>query len=638
MTPRIEALLSARLFLAPQLAGEHIYFVSNLSGQLSLYRMKRKSSVPQPLLPPDIALQNPELLGGYPFALFPARNELVVMIDKDGDENYQPMRIPLDGGFPEPAFGDFFANDRLAMFKIDKDNGIVYLNAQSRSEPVTRAYRGNLETGKLTLMGETAHDGAVAAANDANTKAALLDGYTVGDTALYLWEEGKNNNQRRLLYGTPLDEREEGQEVPLNALGFGFFTEGDKGLLLTTGLFEDTYGLGYLDLANAAELQRVTINGIQHTGVGELENLDHLHDNRYSVRYNIDGASWLYTGTFDEAARTLTLDTVIVGQGELANGVLEAANYDKVSDSFALSFSTATSPTQLYIVHDGQVNKEIIRLTDERLLGVPVEHLSPGEDASFISHDGLRVSARLYLPAPSLGYEGPRPLVYYVHGGPQSQERPNFAWFSMPLIQFLTLNGFAVFVPNARGSTGYGLAYTKHVDQDWGGQDRLDHVHGMGLLAKDSRVDTKRAAVVGRSYGGYMTLTLAGRHPDLWAAAVDMFGPYDLLSFMDRIPETWKAYFVIALGDPVKDRDFLIERSPKTHVLNLACPLLVIQGKNDPRVVEQESRDLVEALRAEGKDVDYLMFENEGHDVLKLDNRVRCYNAITDFFKVHLKP
>ena len=96
----------------------------------------------------------------------------------------------------------------------------------------------------------------------------------------------------------------------------------------------------------------------------------------------------------------------------------------------------------------------------------------------------------------------------------------------MPLIQFLTLRGFAVFVPNVRGSTGYGLNYTKQVDRDWGGQDRLDHVHAMTkILPKDKRLDVKRAAVVGRSYGGYMTLMQAGRHPELWSAACDMFGP-----------------------------------------------------------------------------------------------------------------
>jgi len=194
-------------------------------------------------------------------------------------------------------------------------------------------------------------------------------------------------------------------------------------------------------------------------------------------------------------------------------------------------------------------------------------------------------------------------------------------------------------VPNVRGSTGYGLSYMKQVDRDWGGQDRLDHVHAMKILKDEPRVDVSRAGVVGRSYGGYMTLMLAGRHPELWSAAVDMFGPYDLVTFSERIPPTWKPYFKLSIGDPEDpvDREQLRERSPKTYLDELACPMLVIQGENDPRVAAQESRDLVADLSAKGKDVDILVFEDEGHDVLKYNNRVRCYNAITDFFQQHLK-
>jgi dipeptidyl aminopeptidase/acylaminoacyl peptidase len=336
----------------------------------------------------------------------------------------------------------------------------------------------------------------------------------------------------------------------------------------------------------------------------------------------------------------MKLKHVVVGETPLDSGKLEHLDYNKEMDVFTVSFSTAISPTQIYSVEDKKRNFIVLH-TNEKVFGIPEEHLSKGEDASFISFDGLRVSARLYLPAKSLGFKGSRPLVYYIHGGPQGQERPDFAWFSMPLIQYLTLRGFAVFVPNVRGSTGYGLSYTKHVDRDWGGKDRLDHVHAMQeILPKDKRLDVTRAAVVGRSYGGYMTLIQAGMHSHLWKAACDMFGPYDLMTFSERIPETWKPYFKIALGDPAKadEKQFLIERSPKTHLHQMTCPMLVIQGRNDPRVAAAESEDLVRALREQGKDIELLVFENEGHDVLKYENRVACYNAIADFFAKYLNP
>jgi dipeptidyl aminopeptidase/acylaminoacyl peptidase len=432
-----------------------------------------------------------------------------------------------------------------------------------------------------------------------------------------------------------MEERSPAQKVPLNSINSTHFTRVNRGLLLITSLFEDALGLGYIRLDHPVKVKPVSIVGTQHIGKGELVNCLSVRKNRYLLEYNIDGCTWLYEGVFDENKLQFKIKETIIGKGKISNGVLESVNYEKKTDRYIISHSTATSPTQLFTI-EGKKRNRVVSHTNERVLGIPGSYLSEGEDASFTSYDGLRISARLYFPSAETDYQPPYPLVYYIHGGPQSQERPDFAWFSMPLIQYLTLNGFAVFVPNVRGSSGYGLTYIKYVDRDWGGNDRLDHVHAMQNLKIDSRVDTTRTGVVGRSYGGYMTLTMASRHPELWSAAVDMFGPYDLLTFSDRLPETWKAYFQISLGDPIKDREFLVERSPRTYIDQIQCPLLVIQGKNDPRVIEQESRDLVDHLRANGKEVEYLMFENEGHDVLKLENRIKCYNAITEFFKLHL--
>ncbi|MCU0492046.1 MAG: prolyl oligopeptidase family serine peptidase [Chloroflexaceae bacterium] len=627
---RVESLLAARLFLSPQLVEGRLYFISNMSGRLSLYAMEAVGSVPEPLLPPQLALQNPDLLGGVAFHVFPKLGKILLLLDNDGDENYQPMWLPLEGGYPAPVFGDALSGYRVSVSLYDDERNIIYMTAESRSEALNIVYRGELATGRLTELRRGSWGAGAAGYNADHTRAIVLEGYTFGDETMYeVIADGTS-----VLLGTPLEQREPGVAVPLTGVGPCNYTAGDRGLLFTTVLFDDAYGLGYMELGVGAAPQPVSILGATHSGSGELNKLEHMYGERYMVGYNIDGCSWLYEGRFDEASRTMHLERAICGTGALAGGVLESVSYDQGSDRFALSFSAATSPTQLYLT-DGP-ERQTVAVTRERVLGIRPELLSPGEDASFSSFDGMRVSARLYLPAAELGFRGPRPLVYYVHGGPQSQERPDFAWFSMPLIQLLTLHGFAVFVPNARGSTGYGISYMKRVDRDWGGQDRLDHVHAMGLLRNDPRVDATRAGVVGRSYGGYMTLTLAARHPELWRAAVDMFGPYNLLTFIERLPETWKPYFSIAVGDPERDRDFLVERSPSSYISQIACPLLVIQGGNDPRVTERESRDVVEQLQAAGKEAEFLLFENEGHDILKYENKVACYNGIVRFFEQHL--
>lgn len=636
MNYRIESLMSARLFVVPQYVDDRVYFLSNLSGHLSLYAMYFGGSVPEPLLPPNIALQNPHLIGGHSFYVFPKLNKILVMIDRDGDENYQPMLIPMEGGYPEPAFDNFFAKYRVHLGGCDRAKGIVYLEAERRDKPLIETYRGDLKTGKLTKIAQSAWGYGVSAYSADHRKLLLATGYSVGDGVFYLWADGK----KTLLYGKPLEKRKPGEHVPLNGLRAGAFSPSGTGAIVVSSVFEDTYSLGFIDFKKPGVILPVSLKGVVHKGVGEMENISHLKDNRYLVTFNIDGCSWAYEGVVDEKRLAMTLQHALVGPAPFDGGVLEHLDYNKDEDIYTLSFSTAVSPTQIYSIEGKKRDVRILH-TNEKILGIPDSLLSKGEDASFITHDGLRVSARLYLPAKSLGFKGPRPLVYYIHGGPQSQERPDFAWFSMPLIQFLTLRGFAVFVPNVRGSSGYGLSYTKHVDRDWGGKDRLDHVHAMTkVLPKDKRVDVKRAAVVGRSYGGYMTLMLAGMHPDLWKASCDMFGPYDLVTFSERIPETWKPYFKIAIGDidNPKERADLIQRSPKTHLHNMKAPMLVIQGRNDPRVAAAESEDLVRELKKKGKPIELLVFEDEGHDVLKYENRVACYNAITDFFTKHLKP
>jgi dipeptidyl aminopeptidase/acylaminoacyl peptidase len=282
----------------------------------------------------------------------------------------------------------------------------------------------------------------------------------------------------------------------------------------------------------------------------------------------------------------------------------------------------------------------VSRLTDEHLQGIDEGVLSCGEDASFESFDGSTVSARLYPPQPELDFAGKRPLIVYIHGGPQSQERPDFTRFSMPLIQYLTLNGFAVFVPNVRGSSGYGYRYRQMVHRDWGGNDRIDHLWGLNFLEADGRIDSSRRGVVGRSYGGFMSMCLMTRHPGVFQAGVDLFGLCDLIGFTEGMPDPTKEYIHRVVGDhaDLEMRRRLVENSPVTHFSRIQDPVLFVQGVNDIRALPQLTFRYVETLREMGQDVELLAFEDEGHDVIKHKNKAVCYQRVVDLFKKRLEP
>jgi hypothetical protein len=181
---RVESLLSARLFLQPQLNGERIYFISNLSGKLSLYAMDYGGSVPEPLLPPDIALQNPHLLDGKSFQVFSKLARILVMIDRDGDENYQPMMIPLEGGFPEPAFPDHFADERVFFTGADPESNMVYFIAASHTTSTYKVLQGDLSSGVLVVIDEGTYPSGAYSHNHDHTRVLVGEHYTQGDRTL----------------------------------------------------------------------------------------------------------------------------------------------------------------------------------------------------------------------------------------------------------------------------------------------------------------------------------------------------------------------------------------------------------------------------------------------------------------------
>ena len=200
-----------------------------------------------------------------------------------------------------------------------------------------------------------------------------------------------------------------------------------------------------------------------------------------------------------------------------------------------------------------------------------------------------------------------------VHGGPESQRRP--IWSAA--IQYLAGRGYAVLAPNVRGSTGYGKAYS-HLDDV---RLRMDSVRDLAHAVEWLRAngaDPRRIAVMGGSYGGFMVLSAITTYPDLWAAAVDIVGIANFVTFLENTGAWRRALREAEYGSLERDRDFLEEISPIHHVERITAPLMVMHGANDPRVPVGEAEQIVETLRQRGRAVEYLRFEDEGHGLIKL--------------------
>jgi len=243
-------------------------------------------------------------------------------------------------------------------------------------------------------------------------------------------------------------------------------------------------------------------------------------------------------------------------------------------------------------------------------------------------------------PIPAFVYrpkhaKGRVPALLYPHGGPEGQSRPAYNHVLGPL-QALVHRGIAVVVPNIHGSTGYGRAWQIAIHRDWGGIDLRDLRAVADWMAKDPGFDPERLAVYGGSYGGFATLLCVTQIPDRWRCAVDLFGVANLVTMIETNQPNWQRFLRRWIGDLATDREKLVQRSPITHIDNVRCPMLVLQGANDPRVPKSESDQVVERLRARGQRVEYVVFPDEGHGFTKRKNQDAAYEQIVDFLTTEL--
>lgn len=318
---------------------------------------------------------------------------------------------------------------------------------------------------------------------------------------------------------------------------------------------------------------------------------------------------------------------------KLPGGAIRGVTFSKNSQRMAFYVNGDRSPNNLY-VYDFKA-KQLKQLTQSLSKDVNPNDLVEAEVVRFKSFDGMVIPS-IFLKPHGASATNKVPAIVYVHGGPGGQTTRGYS----SGMQYLANNGYAVLGINNRGSSGYGKTFFAADDKKHGREPLWDCIEAKTYLASLGYVDPERIAIMGGSYGGYMTLAAMAFRPEAFKVGVNIFGVSNWLRTLESIPPYWESFrkaLYQEVGDPVADRDFLIATSPLFHAKEIRKPLIVIQGANDPRVIKPESDDIVAAVKGNGVPVEYVVFPDEGHGFTKPKNNMEANRKIVEFLDKHLK-
>jgi dipeptidyl aminopeptidase/acylaminoacyl peptidase len=315
---------------------------------------------------------------------------------------------------------------------------------------------------------------------------------------------------------------------------------------------------------------------------------------------------------------------------KVRRGDFGISNMTTDEQQWIVAYTTDDGPTAYYLYDRATKKAEFLFVNNSRLEKLKLAQVEP---ISFKAKDGLTIHGYLTKP---VGIEAKNlPAVLYVHGGPWARD----TWGFNPIAQFLANRGYAVLQVNYRGSTGYGKAFLNAGNKEWAGKMHQDLIDAKEWLVKEGIADPKKVAIAGGSYGGYATLVGLTFTPEEFACGVDIVGPSNIITLLKTIPPYWKPLMVVftkRVGDIEKDEEFLKSRSPLYKADKITKPLLIGQGKNDPRVKVAESDQIVEAMRKASKQVEYVVYPDEGHGFARPENRLHFFAIMEQFLAKHL--
>lgn len=576
--------------------GQSLLVASDESGVFNLYRVSIDGSSWQPLTTSTSDAM-------MPVDWFPQDDRVLYTADQGGNELHHLYVLATDG-----TVTDLTPGDKLkAMFVDWHGSDAFWVATNERDAKFFDLYKYDAKSYERTLVYQN-NDGLTVDAVSADGRyLALSKERTNADNNLYIID--LQSKEQKPLHITP-------HEGNINFQVHGFSRD-SKTLI---------YGSDQNSEFSQAQLYDIAANTstVYQQADWDISFIDFSKDNKYKVvAVNADASTKIQI-IDQRTGQQLKLPPLPVGD-------LRGVNFSQDSQYLSFYVNADNSPSNLYVWKVGDA--EAKRLTQALDSSIDEKALVMSEVVRYESFDGLRIPALLYRPKQASAMTRV-PALIWIHGGPGGQSRTGYN----PTIQHLVNQGYAVLAVNNRGSSGYGKTFYHLDDLKHGEDDLQDIVFGKKYLQSLNWVATDRIGVMGGSYGGYLTMA-AMAFTDEFKVGVNIFGVTNWLRTLESIPPWWESFresLYAELGDPAKDAERLKRISPLFHGDKVKKPVLVVQGANDPRVLQVESDEMVAAIKKNGVPVEYVLFPDEGHGFVKKANRIKAQQAYLSFLQTHL--
>ena len=578
--------------------GSSLLVSSDQTGVFNAYRLPIDGTDAMPLTSSD---DNAIFAVGW----FPGDDRILYTYDSGGNELYHVVVLELDGTSSDLTPGK---NHTAQFVRWHDDHQNFYITTTERNQRNFDLYRYSADDYSRELVYE--NPGFAIAAISGDGRWLTLDKpRTSADSDIYVVDLNSENPVPELI------TQHEGN------IEYATFTIQADNRHLVYGTNE--YG----------EFRQAWSHNLVTGEKSELVAAD------WDVSYvsNSPSGRYLTYGVNVDARTEVTLRDIEAGKAAelpgLPFGEIRNVRFSADESHIALIVNADNSPSNIHVIDLNEGNTR--QLTDALNPEINQEHLVTSEVVRYKSFDELEIPSILYRPH-GASADNPVPALVLVHGGPGGQTRTGYR----AMVQHLVNHGYAILGANNRGSSGYGKTFYHLDDKRHGEEDLQDIVYGRKYLESLDWVDADQIGVIGGSYGGYMVAAALAFEPEVFDVGIDIFGVTNWVRTLESIPPWWEDFkesLYDEMGDPATDAERHRRISPLFHAENIVKPLLVIQGANDPRVLQVESDELVVAVQKNEVPVEYVVFPDEGHGFTKRVNRITASDAYVSFLDTHLK-